>query len=337
MRPLLILFATLTAISIGNAQDTSGQARGYVRALDADNGTITLSLLTGKSKVEYRLKTFNLLKPDIPVQNQAGRPLKLRDVEEDALVTLKLNSEDDVVGIVTSLPTLTGILWRIEPKERLLVVKSALGERAVQVPADAKVLYSNSAVTFESLKSGGNISVLYSDDPKKVLEVRMGKGVVALPKPLKSMGTLIDIDHDKQFARIFAAKSMGDWYTLHETPLSRGATFTLMFVGRPLREIPSSEVIGPLTGTYWTEPVTSKLVHFDLEMPVLNQRTVKAIDMEKRLLTIVDRTSDKSFSLSAHVRIANKAGKAVELRAGAVVNIGLHPNRRQVEAIVVSK
>ena len=70
-----ILPFLLFAIPI-QAQETR-EVKGAVQEIDVPNGTITLLIYeSGKTKVS----TFNLFKADIPLQDDAGSPLKWADV-----------------------------------------------------------------------------------------------------------------------------------------------------------------------------------------------------------------------------------------------------------------
>jgi hypothetical protein len=46
------------------------------------------------------------LKPDIPVVNLAGQALKLSHLKAEALVTLKLNAQEDVVSGHSTMPAI---------------------------------------------------------------------------------------------------------------------------------------------------------------------------------------------------------------------------------------
>lgn len=73
------LSSVLLALAAAGAA-LADDVRGYVQELDATKGTITLTFFI---RGQVSVKSFNLLKPDIPVVNVAGQELKLSDVQAE--------------------------------------------------------------------------------------------------------------------------------------------------------------------------------------------------------------------------------------------------------------
>src|SRR5207249_4526832 len=79
-RCLIIVLMLLAGALSAGAQDV---VRGYVQEVDETQGIITLTTLA-MGKVSA-VRSFSLLKADIPVVNLAGQALKLSDVQPEAL------------------------------------------------------------------------------------------------------------------------------------------------------------------------------------------------------------------------------------------------------------
>jgi hypothetical protein len=85
------------------------------------------------------------------------------------------------------------------------------------------------------------------------------------------------------------------------------------------------------------EPVYHRIVHMDLDMPVLARRQVKSLDRERRTLTILDNDVERVLALSPRVKVLSPrgAGKLEDVVPGLIVDCGLHADRQQIEVLVV--
>lgn len=329
-RCLMIMSLVLAGAGRAAAQDV----RGYVQEVDATKGVITLSqFFMGKVSV----KSFSLLKADIPVVNLAGQALKLTDLQPEALVTLKLNAAEDVVSIIAPLPMVHGPLTAVDPQKGEVVLKQLSGPRTIALSPMTKIYADGAAATLKELTVGTFTRVTFTQDQKSVVEVRSGKGVF-FPQPMRRMAVLIEVDTDKRLARVFTSSLKGDTSKLRDVPLAKDATFSLEFLGRPMRELKIEEITKGFSTIYWMEPVYKRIVHMHIEMPVLARREVKAVDLENRRLTILDNEVESVLTLSPRLKVLGPegAGKLADIVPGAMVDCGLHPDRKQVEVLVLS-
>jgi hypothetical protein len=324
----LLLALAGTGVGAALAQDV----RGYVQELDATKGVITLTFFL---RGQVSVKSFSLSKPDIPVVNPAGQALKLSDVQAESLVTLEFNAEGDVVSILAPLPTVHGPLTDVDAKKREIVLKVLTGPRTIALAPATKIYLDGEPAALKDLAVGALTRVTFTPDRESVFEVRAGKGVNH-PKPMKRMGVLIEIDAKNRLARYFASSPFGDVSMLRDVPLANDATFSLCYQHRPIRTLQLAEITKGYQTFYWVEPVHKKVVHMDVEMPLLARRTVKALDPEKGSLTIVENEVEKVLTLSPKVKVLGPAGpgKLADVVPGMSVDCGLHPDRKHVELLV---
>ena len=328
-RCLIPVLMVLAGAGSAAAQDV----RGYVQEVDATKGVITLAtFFMGKVSV----RSFSLSKADIPVVNIAGQALKLSDLQTEALVTLKVNTQEEVVSIIAPLPMVHGALTDVDPKKGELVLKLLAGPRTIALAPETKIYSNGAQATLKDLPMGSFIRVTFTQDQKSVVEVKSGKGVF-YPQPVKRMAVLIEMDTDKRLARIFTSSLKGDVSKLRDVPLAKDATFSFDYLGRPIRALKIEEITKGFTTYYWVEPVYKRIVHMHIEMPILARREVKALDLENRRLTILDNDVESVLTLSPRLKILSPtgAGKLADIKPGAFVDCGLSPDRQQIEVLVV--
>jgi len=318
------------------AQDEAKESRAVVQEIDTATGTITVILTEGRKNRAARVRTFNLLKPDLPVTDATDKVRKLTDLQPDDRVMLKV-VDDDVVAIRLAPPLLYGTLTRVDPQERALVIRTRIGDKSVTVPAAAPVYDRNEPARFEDLKAGLVVYVALADDQKTVLEVRAGKTPLPVAKLTKGTGYLIDIDRDRPAVQILVHAHAGDISLLRDLPVAKDATFGLLHDGRPLRDVALDELSRGVKVYYWTDSATRKLAHLGVELPVLGRRVVKALDRERRQLTLEDPEGDKVLRVAPHVKVltARGPGALAQVRPQAVVRCALSPDRRTAEVIHV--
>lgn len=284
------------------------------------------------------VKTFNFSKADIPVGNAAGEELKLSDVPAEGLVILKLNAAEDVVSIIAPLPTVRGYLTAVDPKGGKLVLSLSTGPEAIATSPQTKIYLDAKSAALKDLNVGHLTSVTFTRDHKSVVEVRSGKGIGAYLPAMRRLGVLIDVDRDKRLARIFRSNPKGDVSVLREWPLAKDATFSLNYQRQPVLALKLEEITKGFDVTYWVDQVYNRVVHIDLDMPLLAQRKVKAIDRENRSITILDGEGERVLTLSPRVQVLskNRPGKLEEVVPGVFVDCGLNPDRKHVEFLALT-
>ena len=307
------------------------EVKGVVQEVDAAVGTVTL-VVGGARAVQ--VKTFNLARPDLPVTDAAGKPLKLTDLQADQRVQLTIAAAD-VVAIRLAPPTLYGTLTRVAVEGPAVLLKTRLGERAVPIPAETRIVLDHQPAQLKDLRLGAPTLVAFSPDRKAVLELRAGKDVAADTRLHKASAYLIDVDREKRTVNLFYRSLDGDHSVLRSLAFNRDPSFELLDNARPFRELTLDEVARGQRVYVWTEGDTKKVAHLAVEMPTLGKRTVKAFDEAQGRLVLEDPEGDKVLRLSPHLRVrtAAGAGRREDLRPGAAVSCGLSPDRRSVEVV----
>lgn len=307
------------------------EVKGVVQEVDAAVGTVTL-VVGGARPVQ--VKTFNLARPDLPVTDAAGKPLKLTDLQADQRVQLTITN-DDVVAIRLAPPTLYGTLTRVDAEGLAVRLKTRLGERSVPVPAETKILLDHQPAPLKDLRLGAPTLVAFTPDRKTVLELQAGKGVAADTRLHKAAAYLIDVDREKRTVDLFFRSHDGDHSVLRSLAFNRDPSFELLDGSRPFRELTLDEVARAQRVYVWTEGDTKKVAHLAVEMPTLGKRTVKAIDPAQGHLVLEGPEGDKVLRLSPHLKVRTSAGagRREDIRHGTVVSCGLSPDRRSVEVV----
>lgn len=331
--PFLRYLSTVLLALTGAGAALAEDVRGYVQELDATRGVITLTRFSrGKVSVE----SFSLAKPDLPVVNLAGQAQKLSELQAESLVTLRLNDDRDVVSILAPLPTVHGPLVDVDAKKSAIVLKMLTGPRTIALAPETKIYVDGASAALKDLAAGTFTRVTFTQDQKAVVEVRSGKGVNH-PQPQKRMGVLLEMDAKNRLARFYASSPFGDASMLRDVPLASDATFSLCYLHRPIRALQLAEITKGYQTFYWTEPVYKKVVHMNIEMPLLARRMVKALDRENRSLIILENDKEKVWTWSPTLRIlgARGPGKLEDVVPGVAVDVGLHPQRTHIELLAV--
>ena len=99
------------------------------------------------------MRTYNLIKPDLPVQEGGGKTRKLADLREEDRVLLKVIDED-VVAIRLAGPQLFGPLLKADLVQRTVTVRTKIGDKVAHVAASAKIHDQNQNIALEDLKPG---------------------------------------------------------------------------------------------------------------------------------------------------------------------------------------
>jgi hypothetical protein len=312
------------------------EIKAVVHGVDATAGTITV--LVGSGAKTQRVRTFNLARPDLPVTDAAGQPLKLTDLHADQRVFLKTAPDEDIVAIRLAPPTLFGTIAKVNAAERTVVLRTHTGEKTVAVPAGAAIVAHGQAAKLADLKPGTLALVSFTPDRKTVRELRTGQNLVPLTRLVKSVGILIDVDRDRRTLDVLLNYSSGgDTSALRRMALDAGASFALLDRGRAFRELTFDELARGVKVTFFTEVDTKKVSHVDVEMPFLGRRTLKAFDAGRRRLVLEDADGERVLELSERAKVRTPAGpgRVEDLRPGLAVSCGLSPDRRRLELVQV--
>ena len=338
---LVVIACVLTgAVSAFGQTGKTKDIKGVVEELDATVGTITLVVEDGTGgKARYqRVKTFNLVKPGLPIVDAEGKALKLQDLKAGRRVFLQMD-RDDVVAIRLAPPTLFGTLGKINLADGTIVVNSKIGGKTLFVPPSAKVRNSTQIIALKDLKPGALVLVSFSEDQKNVLEVRTGKSVQPLARLVAETGYLIELDRNKPAMKIFVNTHLKDGSFLHHLTFDKEPSIGLMYLRRPHRDLTLAEVHPGVRLRFWIDYTSRALVHLEIEMPTLASRTIKAIDPATRQLILEDPDGDRVLTASPHIKVyaSGRPALLTDLRPGMQILCGLAPDRRSVEVVTYSK
>lgn len=335
-RLLLVCLVIVVTCTRTSGQESKKEIRAVVEELDPEVGTLTVVLPEGGKNRADRIRTYNLIRRDLPVTDAAGNLHKLTDLKPEDRVLLRLSGED-VTSIGLAPPQIYGILTKIDPMTRVLEVRSKMGERTLTVPAAAKLIGpGGSEFRLDELKTGTTILVEFGPDLKTVLDIRTGKGVAPAAKMTKGTGVLIDLDREQAKVRIFSTSSFGDHSLLRELGLTRDAGYTLLYQSKHFRDLGADELSKGLKVHYWIDSATRKVAHLQVEAPILGRRNVKAVDASRGEMTLEDGDGDRVLKITPHTKILTARGPAgLEAVHRKAVTCALSPDRTTAEVVSV--
>ena len=177
--------------------------------------------------------------------------------------------------------------------------------------------------------------VAFGPDQRTVAEVRTGRGAQPITKLTKAVGYLIDVDRERPAVQILVNSAGGDHSVLRDWPVGRGATFGLLFRGKYARDVSLEALRRGVKVHSWTDRATGKVVHLQVEMPVLGRRVVKAVDHQRRAFTVEDPDGDRVLKVSRHTRVltADGPGTLAAVQPAVAVSCGLSPDRQTAEVV----
>lgn len=332
---LTLLLLCFIAAPVALAQKTKPH-KGVVQNVDAEVGTITLIVEESVGAKSRRVKTFNLSRPDLPVTNAAGKAFKLADIVPEQRVFFDLAGED-VTAIRLAPPSFYGTVARVNVAERTLSVTSKLGERTFAVPESAKIEVSAGQIPLDGLKPGSLVLVSLADDTKTVLAVRSGKGVAPVAPMTKGVGVLVHVNEERRDFQLVTASSFGDHYLLRELTFAKEPTVALLYHSKPFRDGALAEVRHGVKATFWADATTKKVVHLEIELPILAKRTVKSFDPESGRLVLTDSDGEKRIVVGPQTKImvGGRFGTAADIKTGIGVSCGLSTDRKTAEVVSV--
>lgn len=159
------LIAILASAARSTAQDKS-ELKGFVRALDVKQGTITVEVPKKGGPQTYRLSSAN-----VPIRDARNNPLKLVDVKPGRKVSLNFASLTDVSAIKVLPSFKVGTVVQVNAATReveLLVKKEKL---RFKIAKDATYWRSERVVAPPDLKPGHRITVYYLPESNEVIVI----------------------------------------------------------------------------------------------------------------------------------------------------------------------
>src|SRR5262249_42085476 len=144
-----------------------------------------------------------------------------------------------------------------------------------------------------------------------IVVVRSGRGIGSPPQATRRLGTLIEIDRDRRLARVFRTGGGplgGDVGVLREVPLAKDATFSLNYQLEPICTLKMEEITKGFDTIYWVDPVFNRVVHMDLQMPLLVRRKVKDFDRKTSNITLLQDDVESVMTLSPRVKVLSGRG-----------------------------
>jgi len=91
----------------------------------------------------------------------------MSDVQPEALVTLKLNADENVVSIIAPLRPVHGPLTDVDLKKSELVLKLLPGPRTIALAPETKIYANGTQATLKELTVGTFTRVTFTQDQSR--------------------------------------------------------------------------------------------------------------------------------------------------------------------------
>lgn len=323
---LLVFLGLSIAVPTFAQEEKLKDLKGTVRFFDAKTGQINI-----KSQFSENILALSLVSREIPVTNALGEKLKLTDVREELRVTAKIRGEDEVAALKIDGPYLYGVIKRLDPDDRTVVVKDVYGEKTIRIPEAAKVIISGEPGSLRDCKVGGGIQFLMTLDKKTILQVHAGKGIQGrdpLLRVTRFQGMLVEIDHAKRQAQMVVQNADAGLVKTYD--VSPDAYLRLLYHLKPIEEVGLDQFSKWVKVYYFVDRDTNRIVNMDAELPVMIRR--KVMKLEGDALTVEDEHKEKKLTLAANIKVLTPKGegKVADVAANRIVNCGLSLDRSRV-------
>lgn len=306
---------------------------GVLHKIDVKTGTITIRPGKLGSKAE---KTFNLLKPDIEVATEQGRA-RLAELSAGNVVHLHLNDDEDVDAIRAELPVVRAALTAIDrPKQSIRVLDEDFGSKSFMVTGDTKIDHLGKKLALADLTVYQWLEITTSLDGKNTL-------AIAAHAPGTRNGR---VSSGKLYGSIILLDVMSGTLLFHST---KGREKLLSFAvpkdlptwvvldRRPVDVLQGPQDMASKPATLYLSPDRQEVKRILADAPQLRCQ-VKAVDLEKRRLTVDENGAITTWDIPADVKVMNgkRNGKPEDLRADTPVDLVLSLDRTKLRAIVLA-
>jgi RNA polymerase sigma factor (sigma-70 family) len=343
------------------------EARGTLKSVDADKGTITLGVTDGRQEpVE---KTFTLAK-NVEVGVNVGlnrrssfREAKLADLAPGAFVALQLSEDEKTaVVILAEGPTIHGVIKGIDGEKRTLTLTTMQrGRGREEAPESEEKTFTLDKAAEIAIDDGRGR--LFSVKEGRLVDLPVGAlAMVKLSADLKHVliiqaegstlgGTVKAVDVGKRQIQLTTrgpgrGADAGEEKTITLSPTAdivvddgKGRHFSLK--DGKLEDVPVGAIANVKLAA---DQQTGTVVH--VQGPTASG-AVKAVDANKGTITLILRAGrgdtpaeEKTYNVAkdAHVMIEGKPGKLADIKAdetGPAVGLKLSLDQTTVNSIMV--
>jgi RNA polymerase sigma factor (sigma-70 family) len=291
---------------------------GAVKEVDAGKGALTISHQEGE-------KTFTVAKDaDVRID---GKPGTLAGLPKGAHVSLSLSLDQKTVrNVAAEGPGFSSVVVKaVDGANRTITfddrVPAALAGKTLSLAKDADVRIDGKPGKLAALPAGALLELTLSVDQRTVRRIQ-AEGARFLNARVKAVdagkGT---ITFDDKAPAALAGKTVR---------VAKDANIRID--GKPdrLAALPAGAL---LALTLSVDQKTAR--HISAEGPPLFGVLVKAVDAEKRTLTVARREGETTLSVArgADVRIDGKPGKLADLPKEAIINVRMSADQKTVRHI----
>jgi hypothetical protein len=333
----LSLVLVLTLPALAQAQEKQ-KLFGTLRALDVGAGSITVSVPGDKE-----IKTFSLLKRDLPVTDPLGRTLKLDDLRPGYRVYLSMSDDGDYVASVRNdADCRWGYLYRLDTAAGKVSIRAGSVARTALLAPDVKVLVNHKAAALTALRTEQPAMLVFAPDHRHVVQVEQGRGTFgANPYCHHTFhsGLLVKADHAHKRLKIV---TLAERFEEQDLEYDGWTTVRLVLGTHLVRDNFPVESLNPYCKvSLVTESDTNKVGPITAEVPRLTNRRVASFDAGKRKLVLKgegERIDEVTLAPDVKVmKNETKAGSLDDVREGGTVSVGLSPDGRQGIYLIVSR
>jgi hypothetical protein len=327
---LLVVCLAFLLLGVAAAQEKEKIVHGTIRAIDRDNGTITISAGT----VKPQTKTLNLFKKDLPITHLAARPLTLADLGKDHRVALKVVGEDDVISIHSDADTDWGQIVTIARDHKEITARIGSTTRTLKLGPDVQIYVDGEPASARNLKANGYVNVCLSPDRSKILQIRQGKGItIGHPygRNLHQTGFVLKKD---DAARTLTVVSLGERYEKQDFVYDNWTYVRLTHSSYVIREGSMAELKGHCKIAYYYETDLRRLSTISADIPMIVRRPVAKFDATERRLTLAldDDQNSEAFPIAADAMIIRN-GRPIGLdwvKEKRLVSAGLSLDQQEI-------
>jgi len=306
---------------------------GVLHKIDVKTGTIAIRPGKLGDKAE---KTFNLLRPDIEVVTELGRA-RLNELSPGNVVHLHLNEEEDVDAIRAELPVVRAALTALDlPKQTIRVLAEDFGSKSFVVTGATKIAHRGMGAALADLTVYQWLEITTSLDGKNTL-------AIAAHSPGTRNGR---VPSGKLYGNIILLDVMTGTLLFHNTKgrerllsfaVPKDLSTWVVLDRRPVDVLQGPHNMASKPATLYLSADRQEVKRILADAPRLRCQ-VKAVDLERRRLTVNENGATRTWELPADFKVMHgqRKGKAEDLRADTAVDLVLSLDRSKLRAVVLA-
>ena len=328
-RLTLLLSVSLIASVSAKEKETPGT----LQSLDLEVGTLSVS-----HEPKGQVKTYSLVKKDIPVTNSIGGPLKLTDLKRNQRLALTIANEEDVVAIRLESDLDWGVITSVDVAGKEVIANMGHTPRPFKITdrlrfsIDGK---TGAAADLTNVKPWSHgLKVLLTPDRTAVQEMWIDKGKYhsnPYCHRISVNGFLTSHDPVRKTLSLVTT----DRYQTLQFEYDSWTQLRLMHSFQTLGNLPISQLKSPAKVSIGYESDTRRTAVVNLEAPTVSRRYVASIDLPARKLSLdaSDEIPAETFLIASDAKIVRE-GKELrplaDVKEKYVVTLGLSPDQKEV-------